>query len=143
MYCVKMMDIHGKYFFVEVVEEIPENVLEAIDQENHQTENILHQDKRKKDDRGLEDYILWNNSKDGNGIEPSPEDRHIQQEVFQEIIQVLDNCCTPKQRTRFLLHAIMGLSYQKIGEICGCSKTSVSESIQYVRKKILKKINFF
>ena len=39
---------------------------------------------------------------------------------------------------RFLLYALDGLTLAEIGTVCGCSKVSVHESIDAVRKKFLK-----
>ena len=47
---------------------------------------------------------------------------------------VLDTC-TEAQRRRFLLYALDGLTLAEIGTVCGCSKVSVYESIDAVRKK--------
>ena len=46
--------------------------------------------------------------------------------------------CTEAQRRRFLLYALDGLTFAEIGTVCGCSKVSVYESIDAVRKKFLK-----
>ena len=53
--------------------------------------------------------------------------------LWQEILAVLA-LCTEKQRERFLLHALYDLSYEEVGKICGCSKSSVQASIDAVRK---------
>ena len=54
-----------------------------------------------------------------------------------ELMAVLDTC-TEAQRRRFLLYALDGLTLAEIGTVCGCSKVSVHESIDAVRKKFLK-----
>ena len=46
--------------------------------------------------------------------------------------------CTESQRRRFLLYALEDMSYAEIGRVCGCSRVSVFESIQAVRKKVKK-----
>ena len=43
--------------------------------------------------------------------------------------------CTEVQQERFLLYALEGMSFSEIALYCGCSKTSVYESIAAVRKK--------
>lgn len=142
---VKIRDIHGKLFTVEVAEEISPEVLKCLDEENRLTENIIHQDKRSHDERGLEDYILFHCAKNPNDIKSqteSPEDIHFRKALMDEIMSVLANC-TDIQKERFLLHSLGGLSFREIGTLCGCSKVSVFESVEAVRKKILKNIDLF
>lgn len=141
---VKIRDIHGKLFTVEVAEEVSAKVLKCLDEENHLTENIIHQDKRSHDERGLEDYVLFGCVKRPEDIKSqteSPEDIQLRRETVREIMAALDTC-TPIQRERFLLHAIGGYTHEKIAELKGCCKASVRESIEAARKKILKKIKF-
>ena len=58
-------------------------------------------------------------------------------ETRREILAVLA-LCTEKQRERFLLYALYGFGYTEIGMMQGCSRESVYESIQAVRRKFLK-----
>ena len=58
-------------------------------------------------------------------------------ETHREILAVLA-LCTKKQRERLFLHALYDLSFEEVGEICGCSKQAVEWSIKGVRKKFLK-----
>lgn len=58
-------------------------------------------------------------------------------ETLGELMTVLDTC-TEAQRRRFLLYALDGLTLAEIGTACGCSKVSVYESIDAVRKKFLR-----
>ena len=79
------------------------------------------------DERGYDEYIVVT-----EGRLPyceSPE----QYVCRMEILAVLA-LCTAKQRERFLLHALYDLSYEEVGKICGCSKSSVQASIDAVRK---------
>lgn len=67
----------------------------------------------------------------------TPEDYLCRKETLHELLAVLDGC-TEAQRRRFLLYALDGLSYAEIAALCGCSKTSVFESIEAVGKKMKK-----
>ena len=67
----------------------------------------------------------------------SPEEYLCRMETLGELMAVLDTC-TEAQRHRFLLYALDGLTLAEIGTVCGCSKVSVHESIDAVRKKFLK-----
>ncbi len=53
---------------------------------------------------------------------------------MSELMAVLASC-TKTQQERFLLYALEGMSFSEIAVYCGCSKTSVYESIAAVRKK--------
>ena len=83
------------------------------------------------DERGYDEYIVA-----AKGCLPyceSPEEYVYRMETRMEILAVLA-LCTKKQRKRFLLHALYDLSYEEVGKICGCSKSSVQASIDAVRK---------
>ncbi len=83
------------------------------------------------DERGYDEYIVA-----VEGHLPyceTPEEYVCRMETRKEIFALLA-LCTEKQRERFLLHALYDLSYEEIGKICGCSKSSVQVSIEAVRK---------
>ncbi len=83
------------------------------------------------DKRGYDEYIVA-----VEGHLPyceTPEEYVCRMETRKEIFALLA-LCTEKQRERFLLHALYDLSYEEIGKICGCSKSSVQVSIEAVRK---------
>ena len=87
------------------------------------------------DERGYDEYIVVT-----EGRLPyceSPEQYVCRMETRREILAVLA-LCTEKQRERLLLHALYDLSYEEVGELCGCSKQAVELSINAVRKKFLK-----
>ena len=69
--------------------------------------------------------------------QPTPEDIVCQRETLVLLLSILDTC-TAIQRERFLLYALYGFSYTEIGMMQGCSRESVYESIQAVRRKFLK-----
>ena len=111
-------------------------VYEYLTQADRKIENLAHEQRRHWDDREFDEYIVA-----AQGRLPycaSPEELVCQQETMDEILAVLA-LCTPTQRERFLLHALYDFSYEEIGKICGCSKSSVQTSINAVRK-IFQKI---
>ena len=67
----------------------------------------------------------------------TPEELVCQRETLDEMMAVL-TLCTKTQRKRFLLYALYDYSYAEIGQLCGCSKAAVHESIEGVRKKFFK-----
>ena len=123
--------INGSMVSVEVSSE----VAKCYDQSKHKTESLYHEKRRHWDDRGFDEYIVAT-----EGLlpcQPTPEDIVCQRETLAQLLSILDSC-TAVQRDRFLLYALHGYSYAEIAILCGCSKVSVFESIEAVRKKFLK-----
>ena len=124
--------INGRMVSVEVSDE----VAECYDQSRHKSENLSHEKRRHWDDREFDEYIVATEGR--LPYSASPEEQVCQRETWDEIMAVLA-LCTDTQRERFLLHALYNLSYEEIGELCGCSKGAVEKSIRAVRK-IFQKI---
>ena len=125
------INYNGRFVSVEVSAE----VYEYLDQADHKTENLAHEQRRHWDGRELDEYIIT-----AEGRLPycaTPEDVICQRETLDEIMAVLA-LCTEKQRERSLLHALYDLSYEEVGKPCGCSKGAVEKSIAAV-KNIFKK----
>ena len=125
------INYNGRFVSVEVSAE----VYEYLDQADHKTENLAHEQRRHWDGRELDEYIIA-----AEGRLPycaTPEDVICQRETLDEIMAVLA-LCTEKQRERFLLHALYDLSYEEVGKLCGCSKGTVQTSINAVKKKFQK-----
>ena len=123
--------INGRMVSIEVSDE----VAECYDQGRRKAENLYHEKRRHWDNREFDEYIA---ATEGHlPYQPTPEDIVCQRETLALLLYVLDNC-TAIQRERFLLYALYGYSYAEIGMLCGCSKVSVFESIEAVRKKFLK-----
>ena len=122
--------IDGRMVSVKVSTEVGE----FWEQSRHKAENFYHEERRHWDDREFDEYIAAT-----EGLlpcQPTPEDIVCQRETMAQLLSILDSC-TAIQRERFLLHALYGYSYAEIGMLCGCSKVSVFESIEAVRKKFL------
>lgn len=109
-------------------------VYEYLDRADHKAENLAHEQRRHWDGREFDEYIV---AAEGIGIySETPEEFLCRSETLDELFCVLDGC-TETQRRRFLLYALEGLSYAEIGMVCGCSKVSVYESVEAVRKKFM------
>lgn len=125
------INYNGQALSVEVTVE----VYEYLDRADHKTENLAHEQRRHWDEREFDEYIAFT---EGVGAySETPEDYLCRKETLHELLAVLDGC-TEAQRRRFLLYALDGLSYAEIAALCGCSKTSVFESIEAVGKKMKK-----
>ena len=115
--------------------EVSSDVAECYDQGKRKAENLYHEKRRHWDEREFDEYIVAT-----EGLlpyQPTPEEIVCQQETLAQLLSILDSC-TVVQRERFLLYSLYGYSYAEIGMLCGCSKVSVFESIEAVRKKFLK-----
>ena len=122
-----LITIDGQAASVEVTVE----VFEYLDQSKHRNENLAHEQRRHWDRREFDEYIVaW----ESRCYSETPEQWLCRKETLQEIMAALESC-TEIQRQRFLLFALDGLSYAKIGKFCGCSKAAVQDSIKAVRKK--------
>jgi len=127
------MNVHIKINGKNVVVEVSVEVGEYLDRANHKTENLFHEQRRHWDGREFDEYIVAHEC--SRSYYETPEDWLCRKETLREITAALENC-TAKQRYRFLLYALEGLSCSQIGNICGCSKSAIMRSIEAVRKKV-------
>ena len=115
--------------------EVSIEVYEFLGRADHKEENLAHEKRRHWDGREFDEHIVFT---EGVGVfrEP-PEDYLCRKETLDELLSVLDRC-TETQRRRFLLYALDVMSYAEIADLYGCSKASIFESIEAVRKKVKK-----
>lgn len=125
------MRIHVKIHGQSVSVEASVEVSEYLDQANHKTENLAHEQRRHWDRREFDEYIV---ARESRCYSETPEQCLIRKETLQEIAEALESC-TEVQRQRFLLFALEGLSFSEIAKRHGCSKGAVQDSIEAVRKK--------
>lgn len=119
----------------EVTVEISVEVYECLDEYDHKSENLAHEQRRHWDERECDEYIIANEGR--LPYHETPEETVCRRETRHEILAALA-FCTPIQRKRFLLHALYDLSYAEIGAICGCSKEAVRKSVEGARKVFQK-----
>ncbi len=122
--------IHGR----DVSVEVSGDVAEWHDQGKRKAENLYHEKRRHWDNREFDEYIVA-----AEGLlpyQPTPEDIVCQRETLDLLLSILGTC-TAIQKERFLLYALYGFTYEEIGDLFGCSKSSVQSSIEAVRKKFL------
>ena len=123
--------IGGRMVSVKVSAEVKE----FWEQGKRSSRKLYREQQRYWDGRECDEYIIA-----AEGLlpyQPTPEDIACQRETLAQLLSILDSC-TAIQRERFLLYALYGYSYAEIAILCGCSKVSVFESIEAVRKKFLK-----
>ena len=120
---------NGQAVFVDVSVEVGT----YLDCADHKTENLFHEQRRHCDGREFNETVIVHEC--SWSYYETPEDWLCRKETLLEITTALANC-TEKQRKRFLLFALEGLSCSQIGNVCGCSKSAVLRSIEAVRKKV-------
>lgn len=114
--------------------EVSMEVYEYLEQADRKMENLAHEQRRHWDGREFDEYIAFT---EGGAYSETPEEYLCRKETLNELLSVLARCTDTQQR-RFLLYALDGLSYAEIALLDGCSKVSVYESIEAVRKKFRK-----
>ena len=127
------MEVHIKICRQSVDVEVSVEVGEYLDQADHKTENLFHEQRRHWDRREFDEYIVAHEC--SRSYYETPEEWLCRKETLHEIMTALESC-TAKQRYRFLLYALEGLSCSQIGNICGCSKSAIMRSIEAVRRKV-------
>ena len=129
------MEVTIHYNGQAVAVEVTLEVYEFLDRADHKAEKLSHEQRRHWDGREFDEYIV---ATEGVGIYGETlEDYLCRMETLGELMAVLDTC-TEAQRRRFLLYALDGLSFSEIAALCGCSKSSVQDSIEAVRKNFKK-----
>ena len=129
------MEVTINYNRQAVAVEVTLEVYEFLDRADHKTENLFHEQRRHWDGREFDEYIVF--TEGVSVFSETPEDYLCRKETLDELLSVLDRC-TETQRRRFLLYALDGMSYAEIADLYGCSKASIFESIEAVRKKVKK-----
>ncbi len=127
------MEVHIKIHGQSVAVEVSVEVFECLDRADHKTENLFHEQRRHWDGREFDETIIAHEC--SRSYYETPEDWLCREETLREITAALESC-TAKQRYRFLLYALEGLSCSQIGNICGCSKSAIMRSIEAVRRKV-------
>ena len=125
------ININGQIVSVEVSVE----VYEYLDAADRKAENLIHEQRRHWDAREFDEYIVFTEGQ--RCYYQTPEQIVMHKETMQMIEDAL-LLCTEHQRHRFLLYALEDMSCTQIAALYGCSKVSVHESIQAVRKKCKK-----
>ncbi|MFT9078576.1 RNA polymerase sigma factor [Ethanoligenens sp.] len=116
-----------------VAVDVSVEVFSYMDRADHKDENLAHEKRRHWDGREFDEYIIAHEC--SRSYYETPEDWLCRRETLREIMTALEGC-TAKQRRRFLLFALEGLSCSQIGNICGCSKSAILKSVEAVRRKL-------
>ena len=129
------MEVTINYNGQAVAVEVTLEVYEFLDRADHKTENLFHEQRRHWDGREFDEYII---TTEGVGVYgETPEEYLCRMETLHELMAPLYSSAASDVYKR-QLYALDGLTLAEIGTVCGCSKVSVHESIDAVRKKFLK-----
>jgi DNA-directed RNA polymerase specialized sigma24 family protein len=129
------MEVHIKSHGQSVALEVSVEVGEYLDRADHKTENLFHEQRRHWDRREFSEYLVAHEC--SRSYYETPEEWLCRKETLREIMTALGRC-TQIQHQRFLLFALEGFNCTQIGNICGCSKYAVWDSIKAVRKRCKK-----
>ena len=129
------MEVHIRIYGQNVTMQVSDEVGEYLDLADHKTENLFHEQRRHWDGREFDEYIVAHEC--SRSYYETPEDWLCRKETLREITAALERC-TEIQRQRFFLYALEGFSCTQIGNIYGCSKYAVWDSIKAVRKRCKK-----
>ena len=94
------------------------------------------------DERHREYSVIWDETlnKRARAIPKSVEEiielKERMETVYREVSSLPE-----KQRRRFILYYEYGMTYAKIGELEGCTGSSIKCSIDAARRKIIEKLN--
>ncbi|WP_457944114.1 RNA polymerase sigma factor [Caproiciproducens sp. LBM24188] len=133
------MEVHIKIYGQRVNVEVSDEVGEYLDRANHKTENLFHEQRRHWDGHEFSEYLVAHEC--SRSYYETPEEWLCRKETLREIMMALESC-TEIQRQRFFLYALEEFSCTQIGNICGCSKYAVWNSIEAVRKKCKKILKY-
>jgi RNA polymerase sigma-70 factor (ECF subfamily) len=128
MYCIKIKDVLGHENIVEVSYEI----YQLFEDERKQSERERYERRNHWDKRGLEDYIIANESV---AVSETLEDLFFRLDSLRTIRDVIQ-ACTPIQRERFYLHCVCGYSNTKIARLHNCTEHAVRKSVKIVLEKL-------
>lgn len=131
MYYVKIKDVTGRDVTVEVSYE----VFQAFEDERKELERERNERRKHWDKRGLEDYILTNESV---SVSETLEDLFFRLYALR-ITRDVVRTCTPVQQERFALH-VRGYTFSEIARLQRCTKQGVQKSVDIVLKKIKKSL---
>ena len=129
------MEVHIKIQGQNVSVEVSAEIYEFLDRARHKSENLAHEKRRHWDGREFDEYIVAHEC--SRSYYETPEDWLSRKETLYEIMTALERC-TGIQHQRFYLYALDGFSCTQIGNVCGCFKYAVWDSIKAVRKKCKK-----
>ena len=134
---INLRDLYPDVYKTDVFVEVAEEILTVI-QNSQQTDASYERRKfRHKAHYSLDREDGIENDALARPLTPEEvlEQKQLREEVYAALMQLP---AIQAQRRRFLLYALDGLTFAEIGTVCGCSKVSVYESIDAVRKKFLK-----
>lgn len=117
--------------------EVSEELFVEFRQMERKNRNLEQSDERHREYSEIGDEAL---NKRARAIPKSVEEiielKERMETVYREVFSLPE-----KQRRRFLLYYEYGMTYAKIGELEGCTGSSVKCSIDATRRKIIEKLN--
>ena len=132
-YFISFWDGQGVYHDLEV----SEHLFIEFRQLERKNRNLQQSDQRHREFSEIWDETLNRRARTiPKSIEEIVELKERMEIVYREVSGLPD-----KQRRRFILRYEYDMTYTKIGELEGCTGTSIKRCIDSARRKIIKKLN--
>ncbi|MCH5352090.1 MAG: sigma-70 family RNA polymerase sigma factor [Acutalibacter sp.] len=132
-YFISFTDGQGEYHDLEVSEDL----FVEFRQMERKNRNLEQSDERHREYSEIGDEMLNRRARvTPKSVEEIVELRERMETLYREV-----SALPEKQRRRFVLYYEYGMTYAKIGELEGCTGSSVKCSIDAARQKIIEKLN--
>lgn len=117
--------------------EASENLFIEFRQLERKNRNLQQSDQRHKEYSEVWDETLNRRAR----VTPKSVEEIVELKERMEIVYREVSALPDKQRRRFILRYEYDMTYTKIGELEGCTGTSIKRSIDAARRKIIEKLN--
>ena len=132
-YFISFTDGQGEHHDLEVSEDL----FIEFRQMERKNRNLEQSDERHREYSEISDETLNKRAR----VTPKSVEEIVELRERMEIVRREVSALPEKQRRRFILYYEYGMTYEKIGELEGCTGSSVKCSIDAARRKIIEKLN--
>ena len=132
-YFISFTDGQGEYHDLEVSEEL----FVEFRQMERKNRNLEQSNERHREYSEIWDEALNRCAR----VTPKSIEEIVELRERMEIVRREVSALPEKQRRRFVLYYEYGITYVKIGELGGCTGSSIKCSIDVARQKIIGKLN--
>ena len=132
-YFISFTDGQGEYYDLDV----SETLFIEFQQMERKNRNLEQSDERHREYSEIGDETLNRRARvTPKSVEEIVELKERMETVYREVSSLPE-----KPRRRFILYYEYGMTYAKIGELEGCTGSSIKCSIDAARRKIIEKLN--
>ena len=132
-YFISFTDGQGEHHDLEVSEEL----FIEFRQMERKNRNLEQSNERHREYSEIGDEMLNRRAR----VTPKSVEEIVELRERMEIVRREVSALPEKQRRRFILYYEHGMTYAKIGELEGCTGSSIKCSVDAARRKIIEKLN--